>query len=63
MRFEQPKKLFDLPVSIRPGYYDIAKDGRFLMVQTVAEDVLKTPRAIVVENWFREFEAENGPEP
>ena len=53
-----PSELFEIPASIRPGHYDVARDGRILMVQAVKEGVLETPSAVLIDNWFEEFREE-----
>ena len=61
--FEAPVKLFDMPASIEHdlfGFlYDVALDGRFLMLQKTGEHPgdpgLATARVQIVLNWLDEF--------
>ena len=50
----KPSKLFELPMTVDEEFFDVAKDGRFLMRQLVREN--EKPNAVIIENWIREFD-------
>ena len=52
-----PEVLFAAPYRSRPGFreWDVAADGRFLMVREGAAEETTTPHMVVVENWFQEL--------
>jgi len=56
-----PTKLFDGPTFLRATVtgigrpYDVAKDGRFLMVKEPAADRTPSIAMVVVQNWFEEL--------
>ena len=52
-----PKQLFEGPYVLWPGTYDVARDGRFLMLK--AEPQLVN-QLILVQNWFEELKAKTG---
>jgi hypothetical protein len=53
----KPKKLFEGPYlfDLGPTHFDVARDGRFLMVKTTAPDGDAPSQFIVVQNWFEEL--------
>jgi eukaryotic-like serine/threonine-protein kinase len=54
----KPKMLFEGPYlfDIGPTHYDVARDGRLLMVKPVSADGDAAPRQlVVVQNWFEEL--------
>jgi hypothetical protein len=52
-----PTKLFRGPYAIREGslgrLYDVARDGRFLMLKEAARD--DAPHLVIVQNWLTEL--------
>ena len=50
MLFEGPY-LFDTG----PTHFDIARDGRFLMLKTASDEGDAPPPIILVQNWFEEL--------
>ena len=65
MRVDQPSRLFEgdyLPAALgRPTEFDVAADGRFLMIkrgdpQDAAADNALPTQVVLVENWFDELE-------
>ena len=53
--FDQPVLLFDRPFSSGDGSYDVAADGRFIMIPAAANHHTHPPVIIVVENWIEEL--------
>ncbi len=55
-RVDEARRLFQHP-NLSVGSYDVAADGRFVMVENVAdENTVRTKRAVrVIENWDEEF--------
>ena len=54
----QPQKLFEGPYlfDIGPTHYDVARDGRFLMLNSTSPDGDNAPtQIIVVQNWHEEL--------
>jgi len=49
-----PRKLFDGAYVLWPGTYDVARDGRFLMLKNEAQPV---SQLILIQNWFEELKA------
>ena len=56
--FSPPTRLFDntfLPSS-QPPSYDVAPDGRFLIIKPIGGDTQVAPsQIVVVENWLEEL--------
>ena len=48
-----PKQLFEGPYVLWPGTYDVARDGRFLMLKAEPRPV---NQLILVQNWFTELQ-------
>ncbi len=53
----KPKQLFEGPYVLWPGTYDIARDGRFLMLKDEPQPV---SQLILVQNWFEVLKAKTG---
>ena len=60
---QNPVELFSFSsAGVASGYYDVAADGRFVMVQRDVEESGEenvepaTPTIVVIENWFAEFQ-------
>jgi hypothetical protein len=54
----KPKMLFEGPflLDVGPTHFDVARDGRLLMVKPVDLDGQGAPRQlVVVQNWFEEL--------
>ena len=54
----KPKRLFEGPylLDVGPTHFDVARDGRLLMVKPVEADAEGAPRQlVVVQNWFEEL--------
>lgn len=61
--FEPPAMLFEGRYAGRGGQppsYDVAPDGRFLMIQSVGDDRATETRLHVVLNWFEELKRLTG---
>jgi Tol biopolymer transport system component len=52
-----PKQLFEGPFVLWPDTYDVARDGRFLMLKNEPQPV---SQLILVQNWFEELKAKTG---
>ncbi len=53
----KPNQLFEGPYELWPGTYDVARDGRFLMLKNELQPV---SQLILVQNWFEELKAKTG---
>ncbi len=53
--FQPPERLFERSFlrSLQPPSFDVAPDGRFLMIRPLSDDG-RTMRVVVVENWIEE---------
>jgi Tol biopolymer transport system component len=56
LAFGSPTLLFDATLFRFRGGYDVARDGRFLMVAPTGDEGGGAPRLVVWENWVRELE-------
>jgi hypothetical protein len=53
----RPKQLFEGPYVLWPRTYDVARDGRFLMVKREPHPV---SQLVLVQNWFEDLKAKTG---
>jgi Tol biopolymer transport system component len=53
----KPQTLFDGPYlfDVGPTHFDVARDGRFLMLKTASDEGDAPPPIILVQNWFEEL--------
>jgi len=57
-RFDTPEFLFESPYLLldQPPSYDVAPDGRFLMIKPSEGEQDGALRITVVQNWFEELQ-------
>ncbi|HYN64650.1 MAG TPA: hypothetical protein VES36_08600, partial [Candidatus Limnocylindrales bacterium] len=55
--FSPPTLLFDNSylLSTQPPSYDVAPDGRFLMIKPIGDTEVVPSQIVVIQNWFEEL--------